>query len=142
MIFHGQSRWADIAENLKVRPPGALVRVEKHRVQHPRDGGLHLSAGLPVGQQADYRMSYPGCGGLHVRDFGAYYVAHLDRVNPACDPLGHVLEDVPHFAGGVAVGALIGLLFGRSKEALVAGAVIGAAIGLTASVEAAKVRGA
>jgi hypothetical protein len=101
---------------------------------------LSLSVGLPVGQQADYRMSYPGCGGLHVRDFGTHYVAHLDRANPACNPIGHILEDVPDVAAGVALGALVGLLLGRSKEATVAGAVVGAAIGFTLSIDKAKTR--
>jgi hypothetical protein len=141
MTFYGIPRtWAQVAAQLKDRPRGTLLRVEKHMVQHPRDGGLRLSVGLPVGQQADWRATYPDCGGLHVRDFGSHYVAHLDRVNPTCDPVGHVVQDTPHLAGGIAVGALVGLLLSRSKEGLVAGAALGGLLGLAASVEAATAR--
>lgn len=142
MIAYGapQMTWPQVVQHLKSKPAGTLFRVEKYQVQHPRDGGLHLSFGLPVGQQADYRLSYPNCGGLHVRDYGTHYVAHLDRVNPACDPVGHVIQDTPSLAGGAALGALVGLLIGRSKEALIAGAALGAVLGIAVSVETATVR--
>jgi hypothetical protein len=142
MIGYGASQvtWLQVAQHLKAKPVGTLFRVEKHLAQHPRDGGLHPSFGLPVGQQADYRLGYPNCGGLHVRDYGTYYVAHLDRVNPVCDPVGHIVQDTPNLASGAAIGALVGLLLGRSKEALLAGAAVGAVLGLAASVETATTR--
>src|SRR4051812_36024576 len=106
MMWYGASQltWAQVALHLKSQPPRSLLRLEKYAVQHPRDGGLHPSIGLPVGQQADYRLGYPNCGGLHVRDYGTHYVAHLDRVNPACDPVGHVFQDTPQLAGTAALG--------------------------------------
>ena len=75
-----------------------------------------------------------------MRDYGAHYVAHLDRANPVCDPVGHAVHDTPQLAGGAALGALVGLLIGRSKEALLAGAAVGAVLGLVASVETTTVR--
>jgi hypothetical protein len=142
MIAYGspQITWLQVAHHLKAKPAGTLFRLEKHQAQHPRDGGLHPSFGLPVGQRADYRLGYPKCGGLHVRDYGTYYVAHLDRVNPNCDPMGHILQDTPNLAGGAALGALVGLFIGRTKEALLAGAALGAILGLAASVETTTTR--
>jgi hypothetical protein len=41
MKFHGIPRtWARVAAQLKDRPRGALLRVEKHMVQHPGTGAF------------------------------------------------------------------------------------------------------
>src|SRR5258706_7508223 len=101
--------WSGIASYLSTQPHGAVARIEKHQVQHPRDAGMKPSLGLPVGQSTDWRYKYPTCAGLHVRDFGSFYSAHLDRVNPTCDPVGHLVSDTPQIAGGLAFGALLGL---------------------------------
>lgn len=125
--------WQAIATQLAAHPWGTTLRIEKHRVQHPRDAGMKPSTGLPVGQRQDWRVSYPVCGGLHVRDFGDHYSAHLDRVNPNCDPIGHVVSDTPQIAGGLALGALLGLALGKSKEAALVGAMFGGLIGLASA---------
>lgn len=126
--------WSEIAQQLGAAEPNTLLRLEKREVQHPRDAGMRLSMGLPIGQNADYRMSYPHCGGLHVRDYGTYYTAHLDRANPHCDPIAHAVQDTPQIAGGVALGALLGLLLGNSREATLAGAALGGLLGLSATI--------
>jgi hypothetical protein len=54
--------------------------------------------------------------------------------------VGHVVQETLHLAGGIAVGALVGLLLGQSKEGLVAGAAPGGLLGFAASVEAATAR--
>jgi hypothetical protein len=129
--------WSDIARHLGAQPYGAVLRVEKYQVQHPRDAGMKPSMGLPLGQRGDWRFPAPGCGGLHVRDFLDCYTAHLDRVNPVCDPVGHVVSDTPQIAGGLALGALLGLALGKSKEAALVGALFGGILGLaTASSQA------
>jgi hypothetical protein len=125
--------WNAIAAALASRGPGARVRIEKFRVEHPRDGGLAPSLGLPVGQRADWRLPSPGCGPLHVREYDGHYVAHLGRANPNCDPIGHLASDAPQVMSGVAFGALLGLLLGRSKEATLAGAALGGLMGLAAA---------
>jgi hypothetical protein len=130
--------WASIARQLANQPFGTVIRVERHRVQHTRDAGLQPSMGLPVGQSSDWRFAYPHCGALHVRDFGCHYSAHLDRVNPECDPIGHVVSDTPQIAGGVALGALLGLAFGRSKEAALVGAMFGGLLGVASATSQAE----
>ena len=122
--------WNQIAISLRGSAPGAIMRVEKHQVPHPRDAGMTMSLGLPLGQTTDFRMPFPNCGGLHVRDFGTHYEAHLDQRNPHCDPVGHAVVDTPAVAGAVALGALAGIALGRSKESLFVGAAIGGVLGL------------
>lgn len=123
--------WHEVARHLATLTPGTVLAFDKARIQHPRDGGLTPSLGLPVGQRGDWRYSYPSCGGLHVRDFGRSYSAHLDRVNPNCNPVDHVMQDTPQISGGAALGALIGLMLGRSKESALIGAAIGAIVGMS-----------
>lgn len=132
--------WSAIANHLATQPHGSVVRVEKYQVEHPRDAGMRPSLGLPVGQCTDWRYKFPSCGGLHVRDFGTFYSAHLDRVNPECDPVGHVMSDTPQIAGGLALGALIGLALGNSKEAALVGAMFGGLLGLASTASAAEPR--
>ena len=130
--------WSGIASYLAGQPQSAILRVEKHQVQHPRDAGMRPSVGLTVGQSTDWRYKYPSCSGLHVRDFGTFYSAHLDRANPECDLLGHIVSDTPQIAGGLALGALLGLALGKSKEAALVGAMFGGLIGLATTSSAAE----
>lgn len=125
----GMSTWKQVSHQLSSQPRGTILRIEKWRVQHPRDGGMRTSVGLAVGQLMDWRYVQPNCNGLHIREFATYYTAHLDTVNPNCDAAGHVTNDVPQLVGGAALGALIGLLLGGSKEAAMVGAALGALAG-------------
>lgn len=120
--------WSHVVAYLRRQPAHACVGVLKWQVEHPQAGGLRRSVGLPVGQFADWRM--PGCGnGLHVREYGDRYTAHLDLVNPNCDFPSHIAADAPIVAGGAAVGALIGLALGESPGAMLVGALLGGALG-------------
>ena len=58
-------------------------------------------------------------------------VVHWDRTDPACDLVQHLVQDAPgtYLAGTTLLGGLVGALLGRSDKAMVAGALIGAAIG-------------
>lgn len=129
--------WHAVAQFLAQQPPRSVLRLEKYQIGHPSDAGMTLSLGLPLGQASDWRFCSPQCGGLHVRDFGAYYAAHLDQINPRCDTVAHVATDTPQLAGGLALGALVGAAFGKSKEATLVGAMVGGLLGLAATVSAA-----
>jgi len=120
--------WQQIAGVLAHEVAGARVRIEKYLIEHPTDGGLRPGVGLPVGQQADFRLILPDCRGLHVQDFGTHYEAHLDQTDPACDAVRHLMEDAPgtFIVGTALVGGLVGLLLGRSKDAFAAGLFLGA----------------
>lgn len=120
--------WHEVLASLKAEEPGTILRLPKEWLPHPEDAGARRSIGLPFGQRSDYRWRLADCSGLHVRDFGSHYEAHIDQVDPQCDLVGHALKDIPgaHVAGGAAVGALAGLVLGRSKEATMVGAGVGA----------------
>jgi hypothetical protein len=130
-----QYRWPDIATELATHPAGTRLRFHKSLVEHPRDAGMRPGVGLPVGQRADFRLTFrPECWGLHVQDFGDHYEAHIDQTDPGCDAIKHLQQDAPNtlVAGAALVGGLIGLALGRSAGAIGVGALAGAAIGCLA----------
>jgi hypothetical protein len=99
-------RWADVADRLAVEPDGTRFRCARHLAEHPRDAGLQPSIALPVGQRADFRL-----GDLHVQDFGTHYEARVVS-HAECMPLG----------------AALGLLVGRTREAALVGLFLAAAL--------------
>lgn len=61
-------------------------------------------------------------GKLHIRDYGRYYSVHTDKVDPSCDPLGHLIVDAPEYLVGMLSGisiytALKDRLLNHSSEA-------------------------
>lgn len=126
--------WLDVAEYLSGQDPGTIFRVPVSGMEHPLDSGMRRSAGLPLGQRSDFRFRLDECAGLHVRDFGTHYEAHIDKVDPSCDPVEHGLQDAPGatIIGTAALGALLGGFLGKSRDALFAGAAIGALVALAA----------
>jgi len=120
--------WASVIDELTISDPGTVAHVPANQIEHPLDAGMKRSVGIWKGQRVDYRWTQDDCTCLHVHDFGDHYEAHVDSVDPDCDPILHLLRDapVPTIAGGTALGALIGGLLGRSKGSVLAGAAIGA----------------
>ncbi len=43
-------------------------------------------------------------GNLHIREFEDYYTVHMDKADPAKDPLGHLLMDAPEYLVASIVG--------------------------------------
>ncbi|HEY3357707.1 MAG TPA: hypothetical protein VGQ83_30925 [Polyangia bacterium] len=124
-------RWSEILAMLEAEPYATTLRVPRHLCEHPLDGGLRQSIGMPQGQRRDYRLKLPDRRCLHVRDFGVYYEAHVDEVDPGHSPIMHLVKDVPtaYLTSTAALGGILGLLLGRSRRAMVAGLVAGAALG-------------
>lgn len=62
-------------------------------------------------------------GRLHVREYDDYYTVHTDKVDPAKDPLGHLIVDAPEYI----VAACAAVAVGRHaySEALKAGKKMG-----------------
>ena len=95
----------DYARNL--RPLEDEVRVEKWQVNEPLDGWYRS---MGVGK--------PGCighlrkGKLHALDMGDHWRVHREKVDPAVNPIGHLLVDAPEVAIGLGALALIGLALG------------------------------
>ena len=128
--------WDQIFIMLSTEPSGEVLRIEKHVSIHPQSAGARQSLGLPMGQQADFRWVAGDCRGLHVRDFGTHYEAHIDKVDPSCDLVEHLRNDAPvvYVAGFSALGALVGSIFG-GRDAVLAGAALGATVGALAMEE-------
>lgn len=72
--------------------------------------GYYPSAGLPKGQYADYRRALPDGRGIHVKLYDDHATAHLDRVDPSVNLIGHLLLDAPVFTlfAGLALASIIG----------------------------------
>jgi len=119
-------RWVGVAALLRGQPLGSIVRLPPARVEHPRDAGIVLAIGVPVGQRADYRLDVGGGHDLVVSEFAHGFEARLE-VRPALADFEKALRDAPgsSVVGMIAAGALVGLALGRSKESALAGATIG-----------------
>ena len=109
--------WDDVVSILQDEPAGSVIRLRKGLLPHPRTHGLARSAGLPLGQVADYRLELIDGSGLHVRDFGRHYEAHIDQAHPGGVEAEHPRRDAPaaFVAGGVALGATIGGALGNKN---------------------------
>ncbi len=125
-------RWADVRTTLERLPHGSQVFAAAGELVHPQAEGAQRSVGLPRGQVSDWRFE-PGadCTGLHVHELAGGWAAHLDAVHPDCGIVAHLQADAPEVlvGGGVGLGALGGLVLGRSPAAVVLGALLGLVVG-------------
>ncbi|MDQ2646241.1 MAG: hypothetical protein M3020_20675 [Myxococcota bacterium] len=82
---------------------------------------------MPEGQRADYRLVLRDGAGLHVKDFGEHYEAHIDEFHPDVNMAEHWRKDAPSVfvAAGVALGAIVGRGVGTSKDSTLLGAALG-----------------
>jgi hypothetical protein len=114
--------WSDVTARLAAEPEGTRLRLPRPQVQHPLDGGLRRGVDLPVGQRADFRMA---CGErtLCVQDFGSHYEAFFGATGASS--VGAAYNGEP----GAATGALCALVLAGTREAVLVGALLGAALG-------------
>lgn len=121
--------WDQIIASLLKSGPTSIARVAAHHMQHPRDAGIAQTFGAPYGQRASYRALLTDGTTLCIADFGAVYEAHLEDPSPAPPPAPGVTA-AETVAGLTALGALLGLAFGGSKDSALAGALLGGVSGL------------
>lgn len=119
--------WGEVYRALVAAPAGTTITVNKSEIGAP--AGAVASIGLGGGEHYRYPPD-PQCRGLHVRDEGRTYEAHLDQVHPDCGVVSHLREDAPIVF--VASGALLGAALGGIVKGT-GGAILGAALGMTAS---------
>jgi hypothetical protein len=130
-------RWNEIIEYLWNQPAGSVLRIPAIKTEHPRAGGLSLTLGLPVGQRANYGTWFTDGSVLAVTDFGTHYDVTMHRAVAPPPPTPRVEPFLQHSPGAsvlglTALGALVGLAFGRSEEGALTGALIGGTAGLAA----------
>lgn len=124
--------WMDVRIELEAALAGTEVTLARESMAHPRDAGAVRRIGWPRGQVADWRFPpTPTCRGLHVHEFGDRWVAHLDRVHPDCDLLGHLQHDAPQVlvGGTLLAGGLLGVLVDRPGRGFTVGTLAGALFG-------------
>lgn len=127
MTEHRVSSWTGLVRVLRRYQPRTIFRCGKGILPHPLVAGMSRSIGLPEGQGSDYRLVLADGAGLHVKDFGTHYEAHIDEVHPDVNVVEHLRRDAPgvFVASGAAFGAVIGRTVGTSKDATFVGAAIG-----------------
>jgi len=123
--------WGEVKALLDSLPEGNALRIPKQQLSHPTDEGARESIGMPEGQKGDYRFRLQDCRCLHVRVFDDYYEAHIDKVDPECSLMEHLRQDAPgsYTLSTGGIGALIGLIVGKNKEAMLLGGLIGLLVG-------------
>jgi hypothetical protein len=127
--------WQQIVDALSRQGADATARVDAHHVEHPHDGGLTATFGLPRGQRATFRASLSDGGILFVDDFATFYEARIDRVAPAiqkAQPAPPNVNALGPALGLSALGALLGLALGQNERSAMTGALLGGAVGLGA----------
>jgi hypothetical protein len=117
--------WDDVRAQIEAAP-GSRVTLGLEGTPHPQEAGATRDLGLPVGQLDDWRFPPAGdCTGMHVHRFADRWVAHIDRVHPACSLVGHVRADAPQLL--VGVGLALGAAVGARSGAV--GCILGAVLG-------------
>jgi len=124
------STWIEVCASF-CQSKADKVQIPTHQVQHPKDAGMTMALDVPIGQRSTYRMVLAPDTDLVVRDFITYYEVSLD-VRPTAAGIEKALTETPgtSVAGMVAVGAILGLLLGRSKNSALTGAAVGGLAGL------------
>jgi hypothetical protein len=51
-------------------------------------------------------------GNLHIREYNEYYTAHMDKVDPNKDALGHLLFDAPQYLVAIVAAISVGTYLG------------------------------
>ena len=47
-------------------------------------------------------------GDLHIREYNEYYTAHVDKIDPRKNPLGHLLVDAPQYLVAILAAISVG----------------------------------
>jgi hypothetical protein len=119
---------------LRNKNPHKEVVIPKSTISNPEAAGFKRTWGEFKGQLADYGCPLENGGRIHLMDYGDYYKAHRDLVDPDRDPIGHLIYDAPIFfiLGTSAAGGFIGAILCDKDRPK--GALHGALIGFVGSV--------
>jgi len=89
------SPWEFIAHYVRVNcEDGEKISISPE-INPPGDIAREGEMALPTGQWYDYRIPLTDGSAVHVKVYGDRYEAHLDKVDPAKDPVGHAFVDAP-----------------------------------------------
>ncbi|MCL4323555.1 MAG: hypothetical protein M1498_03835 [Candidatus Thermoplasmatota archaeon] len=121
MVLNSTSFWQGKIEEARL---GEKVTVPKNiglaTSPKPKDSGLfRRSVGEIKGQIADWRATVPETGQcVHAVEYRDRYELHIDKYDPATNPVEHLLHDSPKYgtillAGTFAVFAIARILLKR-----------------------------
>jgi len=85
-------------------------RISKNLIPNPLNMGFYASIGDLCGQIADYRLALTDGRSIHSREYKFTYGFHWDNKDPSVDPIGHLVEDAPHWIAIIICGILIGAI--------------------------------
>lgn len=88
--------WHDVVFRVLRLPAHEDLVVTKSAIANPIEEGFARSIGDPQGQIADFRKPLPDGRCIHVREFAKHLLVHWDNRDPSLDPIGHLVQDVPH----------------------------------------------
>lgn len=121
--------WSDVEALLAAAAPGAVMRVPRGWLPHPRAEGLRPAVGLPLGQEADFVRPSAGAR-LHVERHRRHDLVWLEA-SPSTVPAAAVTPPASRARRAAAVGALAGAFLTRSPAGALAAALLA---GLTVAV--------
>ena len=105
----GTARWSNVLPSLMHQSLHQDFEIEKLSIEHPASAGFEQSLGELKGQDFDWRKTLADGTCVHVLEYPTCYVYHRDSRNPNTDPLGHLLEDAPHWLFFIAL-VIVGLV--------------------------------
>jgi len=111
--------WRIIIPKVLANPAHEDLKVDKSIVVHPLKEGFVSRIGEIQGQKADYGKRLSDGKGIHVREYTDCFLVHWDVVDPSADPIGHILNDAPHwiFIGALALFVIVLAGLALSRDA-------------------------
>ncbi len=103
--------WEELISIVLNHPPHVELIVEDWMVP-PIPKYFKWRLGDLQGQIADYGVGLSDKRGIHVKRYKNGYTIHWDRKDPSQDPLGHLVQDAPHWLATIIGGAAIGIGYG------------------------------
>ena len=111
--------WRNILNYVLTLPAHQDIAISKHGSPHPLQVGFAFRLGEARGQMADYGVTVSDGRGIHIMEYQDVYLLHWDKADPLTNPIGHILQDAPHYLRilGVLAAAFAGIaLFGDSRK--------------------------
>lgn len=99
-------RWLVMIQTVKLLKPHVDMRIEFWEVGSiPNIFERRMGDG--DGQLEDYGYRLTDGSGIHLKVYPDHYKMHWDKRDPNTDPIGHLIEDAPHWIVIVVIGVFL-----------------------------------
>ena len=92
----GKKSWEEVIASVLELPPHKDLIIKKSEVLD-LPSYFQDRLGDEDGQLKDYGAALPDGKGIHIKVYDNFYKIHWDKKDPNQDPIGHILEDAPHW---------------------------------------------